>query len=86
MKENQTEYRLRYAAGTYWLLHMTQPGLPFEPPLLLNDAGAFLWERYAAGAGQKEAAAALQEHCGITKERAAEDTARFWAQLKEHGI
>ena len=39
-KSGRTLYQLRYAAGIYWLLDMSQPGYPYRKPLPLNEMGA----------------------------------------------
>ena len=78
------EYQLRKAAGTFWLLHMTQSGMPFEKPMMLNDCGARIWENYAAGASQEEIVHLLQETYGISEEMASEDTKAFLRELEEH--
>lgn len=78
------EYQLRKAAGTFWLLHMTQPGMPFEKPMMLNDCGAMIWEEYAMGASKEEIVHLLQETYGISEEMASQDAAEFLRELEEH--
>lgn len=78
------EYQLREAAGAFWLLHMTQPGMPFEKPMMLNECGALIWKNYAEGASEKEIAHLLQETYGISEETASQDTRAFLRELEEH--
>ena len=78
------EYQLREAAGAFWLLHMTQQGMPFEEPMVLNDSGALIWENYAAGASEEEIVHLLQETYEISGEMASEDTKEFLRELEEH--
>ena len=78
------EYQLREAAGAFWLLHMTQQGMPFEEPMVLNGCGALIWENYAAGALEEEIVHLLQETYGISEEMASEDTKEFLRELEEH--
>lgn len=84
--DQRCRYQLRRAAGVYWLLDMEQDGLSCERPIMLNECGAFLWQRFRDG---KTKEAAVQELCAeyeIPPERAKADVERFIGQLKEQGI
>ena len=58
--KKKNRYQLRRAAGVYWLLDMEQDGLSCERPIMLNECGAFLWQRFRDG---KTKEAAVQELC-----------------------
>ena len=52
-ESGKTLYQLRYAAGIYWLLDMSQPGYPYRKPLPLNEMGASIWRMMEKGWGQE---------------------------------
>ena len=60
--DQRSRYQLRRAAGVYWLLDMEQDGLSCERPIMLNECGAFLWQRFRDG---KTKEAAVQELCAV---------------------
>lgn len=78
------EYQLREAAGAFWLLHMTQKGLPFEKPLMLNACGALIWEYYVKGYPADKISHIVQETYDIPEKQAKADTQEFIRQLEEH--
>lgn len=83
MKSN---YTLRKAAGSYWLLDLAQDGKDYRRPLELNESGALLWKRFCEGDSVKEAAAALCREYGILSDEAAADTVSFLDGLRAAGI
>ena len=81
--QKKNEYQLRKAAGAYWLLHMTQKGMPFEKPQMLNACGALIFRQYADGKSTAEIARVVQQAYGIPEDVARIDTEAFIAQLEE---
>ncbi len=75
------KFRLRRAAGMYWLLDIEQPGIPYERPVALNRTGAFICEMMENGAGAAEIAEAMSEAYGITVPEARDDLEQFVRQL-----
>lgn len=54
--------------------------------LAINDSGALLWKRIAAGATRTELAAALQADYGLDPPTAVADVDRFVSKMREHGL
>ena len=82
----EKRYRLRAAAGSYWLLDMQQDGREAKPPVELNESGAKLWELLEQGMDLQEIALFLSERYGIEEKEAEADAARFVEGLKTAGI
>ena len=81
-----TRYRLRAAAGSYWLLDLWQDGRDAKPPLELNESGAMLWELMEQGMDLEEMALFVSEHYGIERQAARADAGQFVERLKLAGI
>lgn len=79
-------YKLRKAAGRYWLLDMEQPGFPYKPPVVINEGGAFIWQFLAEGLSVTCITEKLAMEYGIPEEEARQDIIQFISQLKEQGI
>ena len=79
-------YKLRKAAGRYWLLDMEQPGFPYKLPVVINEGGAFIWQFLAEGLSVTCIAEKLAMEYGIPEEEAWQDIIQFISQLKEQGI
>ena len=79
-------YKLRKAAGRYWLLDMEQPAFPYKLPVLINEGGAFIWQFLAEGLSVTCIAEKLAMEYGIPEEEAWQDIIQFISQLKEQGI
>ncbi len=82
----KSDYTLRKAAGSYWLLDLAQDGKDYRRPLELNESGALLWRLICTGSGVTEAAAELSREYGIVFDEARADTISFLESLKEAGI
>ena len=67
-KSGKALYQLRYAAGIYWLLDMSQPGYPYRKPLPLNEMGAAIWTMMEKGLDLEEISADLAAEYGISQE------------------
>lgn len=80
-KSFREKYRLRKAAGMYWLLDIGQPGIPYESPVPLNRTGALICEMLEGGAGAGEIAEALSASYGISVSEAREDLEQFAGEL-----
>lgn len=79
-------YRLRKAAGRYWLLDMEQTGFPYKPPVIINEGGAFIWQSITEGLSVTCIAEKLATEYGILEEEARQDIIQFIKQLEEQGI
>ena len=79
-------YCLRHAAGRYWLLDLTQPGLPYKRPVCMNDAGALIWETVSSDGTKEQAADVLAAEYGITQKQAKADVEEFMEQLRRQGV
>lgn len=82
----KSSYCLRHAAGRYWLLDLTQPGLPYKRPVCMNDAGAVIWEIISSDGTKEQAADALAAEYGITQKQAEADVEEFVEQLRRQGV
>lgn len=79
-------YSLRYAAGQYWLLDLEQKGIPYKPPVSLNDVGAQMWSMLQEGISTEQMAEVLCKEYDIDKKEIHEDILLFQEQLKKQGI
>lgn len=85
-REVVKDYQLRYAAGTYWLLHMNQPGIPYQPPVMINETGAFIWKKLESGWTLENIAEDISKTYRVLQKDALEDVQLFCNKLLEHGI
>lgn len=79
-------YRLRKAAGTYWIIDVEQPGVPYREPLAVNDVGAGIWELLLDGKEKSQVADILCHEYDIGKQQVLSDIDRFLQQLRAQGI
>lgn len=79
-------FQLRQAAGSYWLLNMNQKGIPYEPPLMLNEIGADIWKKLEAGWAPENIAEDISKEYHILHKEAMEDVLIFCSKLLEYGI
>ncbi len=79
-------YQLRYAAGQYWLLSMEQKGIPYQPPVVLNAIGAWIWDKTQKGQGMEAIARGLAAEYEIPEKEALTDVKQFYGQLGAQGI
>ena len=82
--QNNVERRwlLREAAGIYWLIDTAQAGLPYRPPLKLNETGARIWRLLDSGLSAEEAAARIAAEEDVPSEEVLNDVLAFEAQLR----
>lgn len=83
---DEKRYRLRAAAGSYWLLDMQQEGKVEQIPVELNESGAMLWKLLESGMTLQEAAQSVSHTYGIDLESAYADVSQFAEGLKAAGI
>lgn len=92
MTENQIcpdgykRYRLRRAAGKYWLIDTGQTGFPYNKPVILNEGGAYIWQRYIKGMEPQMIAADMSNEYDIPEKEALLDIKYFIKQIKSQGI
>ncbi|MDR0963835.1 MAG: PqqD family protein [Clostridium sp.] len=70
-------YQVRYAAGIYWVLDMTQSGERYQKPVTLNESGAFLFKMWQEDCLAQEMIQALSERYLIDIYQAKEDVDDF---------
>lgn len=81
-----TVYQLRKAAGTYWLLDMSQTGPAYTRPVPLNESGAKIWQMLENGKSPEQMAEIFAGDYDITYEEAVSDIRQFLKQLERQGI
>lgn len=79
-------YRIRKAAGSYWLLDMQQDGKSYIEPIALNESGAKIWELASQGLDKAAIAEHLAKKYGISKEMVEEDILHFLEGLEAAGV
>lgn len=79
-------YRIRKAAGSYWLLDMEQTGDNYIEPIELNESGARIWELASQGFDAAAIAEDLAEQYGIDMETVKDDVMQFLAGLEAVGV
>lgn len=81
-----SSYQLRYAAGRYWLLNMSQNGMPYKAPIALNSVGAEIWTRLNDNMEISQIAEELSALYKISRDEAASDIREFLVQLGKQGV
>lgn len=79
-------YRIRKAAGSYWLLDMEQSGKYYKEPIELNESGAKIWELADQGWDVSRIAGHLAAQYEMDSETVEEDVRQFFAGLEAAGI
>lgn len=79
-------YCLRYAAGIYWLLDLSQPGVPYRKPVPMNETGAMIWTMISQGKPVSRIVSLFCEEYGVAEEEACQDVELFLETMKEQGI
>ena len=79
-------YRIRKAAGSYWLLDMEQSGKYYKEPIELNESGAKIWELAERGWDISQIAGHLAAQYEMDSETVEEDVRQFFAGLEAAGI
>lgn len=82
----EERYKLRYAAGLYWLLDMEQEGVPYKRPLAMNSVGAYIWQLLMKGDKQEDIAEKLSEEYQVDRETVLKDISCFLKQLEQYGF
>lgn len=85
MQEVQ-KYRLRQAGGMYWLLDVSQPGVPYKEPIALNEVGADIWKLLQEGYSEEKIIYQISTEYGVHSEIAAQDVKDFFEELKKRKI
>lgn len=80
------DYQLRKAAGVYWLIPMNQPGIPYQPPIMLNEMGTIIWKKLENRRTKEEIATELCNTYDVLLKEALEDVELFCSRLSEQGI
>ena len=75
------KYRLRKAAGSFWLLDLSQSGKKEKLPLELNESAAQIWQMYEMGLEPEAIAEKLAEQYGVSTDRVRKDVAEFFSTL-----
>lgn len=79
-------YRVRKAAGSYWLLDMQQDGKNYIEPIAMNESGARIWELASQGLEIPAIAEHLAKQYGIGTEMVKEDILQFLEGLEAAGV
>lgn len=79
-------YKVRKAAGSYWLLDMEQDGKYYREPIELNESGAAIWEFASRGWDVPAIAERLAGQYGIGTETVKEDVLQFLKGLEAVGV
>lgn len=78
-----SDYQLRYAAGSYWLINTKQCGFRYIKPLCLNECGAYIWQMLCKGFDENKIADEFCQKFGIGQEEALKDAKDFIEQLNK---
>lgn len=85
-ENNYVGYQLRHAAGQYWLLDMNQSGVPYKPPLSMNDIGAEIWGMMVDGLSGEQIVLQLSSEFEAEPEEIRQDVAGFQKSLETYGV
>lgn len=75
-------YLLREAGGSFWLLDLSQSGVPYRPPLRLNESGAAIWRMREEGLTLEEMAGRLAEEGGPSPDELRADLESFLKEIE----
>ncbi len=76
----------RQIAGDTVLVPVGQAVYDANGLFMLNELGAFIWDRLPDAASKEEILEAVLEEYEVTREVAREDLDRFFSQLEQMGI
>lgn len=79
-------YTIRYAAGQYWLLDISQAGIPYKKPLILNEVGAQIWNMLVNGHSLDVIVCNLAKEYDVAQAVIEEDITQYINQLKAYGV
>ena len=80
------KYRLRNAAGTYWIIDVEQPGVPYREPLAVNVVGKKIWGLILDGFDDTQIADELCNEYEADRQQVLSDIESFKLKLKANGI
>ena len=75
-------FRLRKAAGSWWLLDITQSGKCEKLPMELNESAAQIWQLYEQGLEAEEIASVFGKRYEVSKEEILEDVIQFFTMIE----
>ncbi|MGN0408189.1 MAG: PqqD family protein [Bacteroides sp.] len=84
--QSGTEYVVRQAAGSKWIVKCAQKQDAYMPPIPVNECGAMIWEGIAGNMTSDELADMLAKEYGIKHEEAVRDIDAFIDELKSRGV
>ena len=79
-------YQLRHAAGVYWLLKVSPLSMQYCQPIMLNDAGAFLWRLIINQVDIDKMNQYFVQEYEIEQEEAKRDIEAFCDRLEQFGV
>lgn len=79
-------YRLRQAAGVYWLIDMEQSLKCFKKPLAMNEMGAKIWRLMEAGSTKDEIVQILSREYEVDVQQVKLDLDNFENELMQFVI
>ncbi|MBQ6267588.1 MAG: PqqD family peptide modification chaperone [Clostridia bacterium] len=79
-------FQMRNIADEYVVIPRGTQAIDFTAAVVLNEAGAFLWEQLQAFTDEKTLAAALQAHYGIDAALAQKDAHAFLEKMDANGL
>ncbi len=84
--KSKGKYQLRHAAGLYWLLDMSQPGVPYQRPLPMNETGAEIWNMLQQGISTTDMVSIICQKYSVLEEDVEQDIQQFSEQLARYNI
>ena len=84
--EGNQKYKLRHAAGKYWLLDMEQKDGTYRAPVAMNETGAMILEHYFRTKDPNAVAQILRDAYEIEFEEALTDVKDFLSQIRKQGV
>ncbi|MDO5154848.1 MAG: PqqD family protein [Eubacteriales bacterium] len=83
---DKKQYVLRRAAGVYWLLDINQLGVPYKPPLRMNEMGAEIWRMLEQGNNRNQIVNLMSMEYDADIELVEQDVNEFLLQLEQYGV
>lgn len=77
-----SRYLLREAGGSLWLVDTRQTGVPYIPPVQMNETGARIWTLRESGRSTREIAELIGGEEGIPSEQILPDVEGFLKEIE----
>ena len=80
------DFIVREIGGESFLVPIGEAAQKFSGLFMLDEVGAFIWSRLAAGEDEGRIVAAILEEYEVSRDEAAADVSEFLQKLRDMGV